>query len=298
MAFLAKTPRRCTALALSLLALACGDSGGETTQTTQQPTTQPTSSTETGTGTDATTGTTGTTGTPTTGLTGGETSTGTLTGGPTSTGEGPTTGTTAGETSTGETGTTSPGETTGTTGDPLGAECEIDSDCEVYTDCCTCDATPKDGPKPTCDIMECLVPACETLDIGDGQAVCRFGRCTFEKQPCNPLGVLCDGLPPDCPQGQIPTLAPDKSCWTGQCAPAEACDWAPDCSACVDDEDPLVCVFKAQKGAYHVCEPKPVACGDTDEIDCECGAEICESSPPHTLCHDQQPGIVCECPNC
>jgi hypothetical protein len=196
-----------------------------------------------------------------------------------------------------ETGETTAGETTGTTGEPGGATCEQDSDCQLYTDCCTCDVLAAGEEPPACGLRECLVPICETLDIGAGTPVCRFGRCTFEKVSCNPLAVSCKAQQPDCPAGQVPSVQGD--CWTGRCAPVEACDWVPDCDACAEDpSDPLVCVLKGQKGAYFVCEPKPVGCGDAPEIDCACGAEICEASPPHDVCSDHTPGIVCECPNC
>lgn len=195
-------------------------------------------------------------------------------------------------------GTSEASETSDTTGvEPVGATCEQDSDCQLYTDCCTCDVIANDEAPPACDVPECFAPVCATLDIGAGKPVCRFGRCTFEKVTCNPLIVSCKAQPPNCPPGQIPSVEGD--CWSGSCTPVEACDWVPDCKACTTDPtDPLVCVFKVQHGAYHECVPKPVGCGDAPEIDCECGAEICDASPPHDVCLDHDPGIICECPNC
>ena len=156
-----------------------------------------------------------------------------------------------------------------------------------------------DGEVPAdCPIQECLIDTCSTYDLKDSKPVCRFGRCTFSKINCNPNGVICKSLPPTCGPGTLPTINANGDCWSGQCAPIEACNWAPDCASCVDKEDPLVCVFKAQKGAYHVCEPKPVDCGDVQDIDCGCGQQICDASPPHIVCHDNKPDITCECPNC
>lgn len=306
------------ALAAIFLLPACGDTTATTTATTVA--TDPGTG---NTGTETTPGTTGTTDTETTGPTTGlttSTSTSTTmapmtTVEPTTESSATTTGVTASTTenattettettsavtteTSGETTDTS-GETTepGTTGDPVGSTCEQDSDCQIYTDCCTCDVLAVGEQPPPCGVPECFVDVCSTLDIGVNAPVCRFGRCTFDKVTCNPTSIICDAAPPNCPLGQLPSVKGD--CWSGQCTPVEACDWAPDCAACqTDPTDPLVCVFKAQKGAYHVCEPKPVDCGDAPEIDCECGAEICEASPPHTVCGDSNPGIVCECPFC
>lgn len=286
---------------LNLGALAgCGDgTGTPTTATTSGPgmttgTTGPgetTMATTEGVTTSGTMGPTSTT-TSTTTMTP-VTSTGPDT---TTTGVTETTGATTG--TTGTTGMETSGtETTGTTGEPVGSTCEQDSDCELYTDCCSCDVQAKGETPPACGIMECLIDVCSTLDVGTEAPVCRFGRCTFAKISCNPLGVQCDVAPPVCPPGQLPSVT--EACWSGQCAPIEACDWVPDCETCnTDTEDPLVCIFKGQKGAYHVCEPKPVGCGDVPEIDCACGAEICEGSPPHLKCIDQVPGIVCDCEFC
>ncbi|HEY8379218.1 MAG TPA: hypothetical protein VIK91_22145 [Nannocystis sp.] len=304
MAYCEKFMRTLTILlALSPLS-ACGEPGSGSSGTTSGP----------GTTTGTTTGTTETTSATTEVTSSGTTSPTSSTSAPATTGPGTTTtmtgvtgstGETSGETTTGETTTSSTGETTGetttsstgTTGEPVGFTCEQDSDCQVHTDCCTCDVLAKDELPPPCGIMECLIDVCSTLDIGAGQAVCRFGRCTFEKVNCNPAQVLCDALPPNCPPGQLPSVS--GACWSGQCAPVEACDWAPDCATCQIDVDPLVCVFKLDpKNPFHVCEPKPADCGDAPEIDCGCGAEICEASPPYTSCEDQVPGIACECPFC
>lgn len=280
------------------LTLACGDSGGGSTG---EPTTSGTTSGTTSSGTSSGTGGSST-GEPTTGGTIGATGS---SGGPTtdstsstsgvsSTSEGSSTG---GPGSSGTSGS-SGGSSSGSTGDTggQGGFCEKDADCQILTDCCTCDVGAPGDQLPACPIMECFVEKCGTVDIGE--PVCRFGRCTFSKIHCNPAGVLCKSQPPVCPPGEVPSVNENGDCWTGQCAPIETCDWAPNCEACKLDNDPLVCVLKAQKGAYSVCEPKPAACGDVDEIDCGCGQEICDGSPPHTVCHDKVPGITCECPFC
>lgn len=303
---MASHTRFCGALAaIFLLSLpACGDSTATTTATTVTTTESSGPNTGTETASDTTTTTTATTEAVTTSASGPTTTTMTpvTSTGPTtsettavSATTGETTGTVTTETG-GET-TTTTGETTSeTTGEPMGATCEQDSDCEIFTDCCTCDVIAVGEQPPACNVPECFVEVCGTYDLGAQQAVCRFGRCTFAKVTCNPTAVTCKTLPPDCAPGTLPSVVDD--CWSGKCTPVEACDWAPDCAACTTDPDPLVCVLKGQKGAYHVCQPKPAACGDAPEIDCACGQEICDASPPHTECHDLTPGIECACPFC
>lgn len=296
---------RTLALPLMLALTACGDSG--TAETSAGPTTATDTSPSTGTS-GATTGTDSNptttpdpTGTGTVGQTDGGTSTGPDTTATTtnpSTGPDTTaTGTTSEPQTTADTGDT--GNSSGTTG---GADefipCETDKDCVLIDGCCDCDVINVMQTPPACDVPECFATTCSTHGL-DGAAVeCRFGRCSFAKVQCNPLGVNCKSKPPECPVGQVPGVMDtnDGKCWTGSCVYAEACDWVPDCTHCAADD--LVCVGKLQKGAYHVCEPRPADCEGTGDIDCDCGQQICDASPPHTVCHDGQPDIDCECPNC
>lgn len=174
--------------------------------------------------------------------------------------------------------------------------CEVDADCTLVDDCCSCEPVGPGEEVPTCGMPECLVTQCTAVGLSDVEVACRFGRCTFIKVDCNPIAVLCKSLPPECPAGQVPSVDVVAQCWTGSCVPAEACDWVPDCSYCDDDES--ICVTKLQKGSYTVCAPKPVDCGDLEDIDCRCGAQVCAASPPHTLCHDVSDDIACECELC
>jgi hypothetical protein len=278
------TSRRLASVLLCALLAGCGDSGDATT--TSDPTGAPTT----------TPSTNESTGEPTTGGPVTSEATGS-TGGPGTTG--PTTDTTAAGTTgpdTGETGTET--GTSDDTGEETGGllPCTKDEECALVDDCCACEPIGPGEAPPACDVTECLVNTCTTLGLEGAPLRCRFGRCTFVKIDCNPLQVTCKSLPPECPKGQVPSVDVEASCWTGVCAPAEACDWVPDCGAC--DEDELVCVQKLQKGAFEVCEPKPVDCGDVADIDCGCGQQICDASPPHTVCGDVQGGIACECPFC
>jgi hypothetical protein len=177
-----------------------------------------------------------------------------------------------------------------------GSTCVKAEDCFLVDDCCSCEPVGPGETPPKCDLPECLVTQCVPKGLGGAALRCEFGRCTFAKIACNPTQVVCKSLPPDCNPGEVPSVDVDAGCWTGQCAPAEACDWAPDCSYCAEDE--LICVTKLQKGSFSVCEPKPVDCGDADDIDCACGQQVCDATPPHTVCHDAVDDIACECPNC
>lgn len=295
MAFIARIFGSVAPLPLVLVSwtLACGDAGGGSTGTTSGPGTTDTTTTTGATGSGSTAGTGEPTGSGSAGQTSSTGSTGEVTTGSTG---GVATG---GETTTGaatDGSTSTVGGSTGDTGGKEGGTCEKDADCTLGTDCCTCDVLAPGDQLPFCPLMECFAEKCATVDIGE--PVCRFGRCTFSKIHCNPTGVICKAEPPTCGPGEVPSVNENGDCWTGLCAPVETCDWAPNCEACLVDTDPLVCVFKAQKGAYNVCEPKPASCGDAPEIDCACGQEICDASPPHTVCHDKTPGITCECPFC
>lgn len=273
---------------------ACGGSGGGSSETGTLTATTSTSTGATSTTTvTGSSGGTGSSGEPTTGGSVGQTdSTGGTTTSPVTTTQG-TSGTSG---STGSTGSSSDGTSGGeSTGGPVevGMPCKSAKDCQLADGCCFCEPLNPGETVPECDIPECLQTTCAAQNLEQVPLECRWGVCAFEKQTCNPLGVVCKSLPPDCAPGDVPGVAGD--CWSGACVPAEACDWVPDCSYC--DAPDLVCVFKAQKGAYHVCEPRPLDCGPGD-IDCGCGQQICDASPPHTVCSDADPGIVCECPFC
>ena len=281
---------------------ACGDSGGA--ETSAGPTTAVSDTGSSSASSGAATGTTADSN-PTTGPTGGS-------GGQTDSGTTPGTGTdatTSTSTSTGpvtgDPGTTADtgGSTTSSTGNTTGGgeefiPCATDKDCVLADGCCECEPVNVNEAPHACDIPECLISACAGHGLEGAAVECRFGRCTFAKVQCNPLGITCDMKAPDCPGDQVPGVMDtnDGKCWTGFCVPAEACDWVLNCDFCADEE--LVCVGKLQKGAYHVCEPRPADCEGTGDIDCGCGQQICDASPPHTVCHDGQPDIDCECPFC
>jgi hypothetical protein len=173
--------------------------------------------------------------------------------------------------------------------------CVTDQDCTLVESCCDCESLNPGETVPECDVQACRQSQCNAIGLSTPAVECRLGRCMFKKEMCNPFGVTCDAPQPDCGPGSVPAVN-ENSCWTGGCVPAEVCDWVPDCTYCDDPE--LVCVGKLQKGAYKVCEAKPFECSDVDNLDCTCGQQICDASPPHTVCHDSAEGIDCECPFC
>lgn len=210
-------------------------------------------------------------------------------------GSAPTSGaTTAGETSgasgpeddTGDGGTTGGSEGTDTGAPPM--QCESDRDCVTIDDCCTCAAQHVDDEVPDCPEL-CVVGKCQEQGIPEIGAVCRFGTCVFEKVSCDPIQVACDGPPPECGEGWLPSV--DRDCWGG-CVPAEACDVVPSCDDCPTHE---TCVeVQTQLGARYVCEPIAPECGE--DPTCACMGEAC--TEPFDTCADGPDGLQCSCPAC
>lgn len=269
-------------LAASLLALACPAPGGDTTGTTAG-----TSSATTGLTTGLTSGTGSggvTEGSISAGATGDTTSTSgeTSTAGTTSESSGTTSGTTSG-TSSGTSGTS------GTSGAPPADGCAADADCKLHDDCCTCAGVPADEPVMNCP-QECKQSKCS--EYGVDQAVCRLGVCTTERLSCDANKVLCDALPPMCPDGMLPETSP--ACWTGKCVPAALCDVVPDCALCPEG---TMCVDKIAFGpqGWPTCEPIPPACAG--EVTCACVEDlVCVDGFP--ACSVMGTHVLCECPNC
>ncbi|MEZ4449371.1 MAG: hypothetical protein R3B09_07825 [Nannocystaceae bacterium] len=289
-------------LLLVALATACGDSSATTSDTQASATASSTASTtaasegstSAGTGSESASDSTSTaTSTATTAATTDATTASTTA---TSTTDATSTTTATTGESTSEGSTTATTTTTTTGGLDVEPSCTDDSECTILDSCCECDPHHVDFDVAVCD-EDCDQSACNAAGLGSAKAICKAGRCTFEKVECNPLGILCKSLPPRCEPGFIPGVKDDGNgkCWSGACVPAEACDWAPECSACAAPD--LTCVGHLQKGAYVVCEAKPFECGDGPAT-CGCAGAICEASPPWTVCHEVAEGIACECPNC
>lgn len=276
----------------------CGGGGGSTetagSTSTDPSTTQNPSATEPGTGSTSspTTGAPDTTGTPGTDTTNAPVTTttdpppGESTAGESTVGESTAGEETKGETTSGE--TTDPDTTTGV--DP-GGQCMDDKDCTLLSDCCVCEAIAVGDPIPPCNVPECFVPQCDSLGIDE--AFCRFGTCVTEKLNCNASMILCDALPPDCPDGQLPGVNENNSCWTGGCVPISACNFVSGCADCPKDQ---MCVIdETMFGPLTRCEPIPPECMGAPT--CGCAGDACDNLPFDT-CAEQPNGLHCSCPVC
>lgn len=188
-------------------------------------------------------------------------------------------------------GGSSGGEDTG--GVLPGSVCESDADCVVVDDCCACTAAHVDE-RPAACAETCDTTQCGAAGIDRPAAECVFGHCQLAKVACNGTYLSCDALPPDCPDGTLPSVDEDADCWTGACVPAEACDVVPGCSDCDAGE---VCVQTAtQIGAFYSCWPVDPACGGAPS--CGCMGEVCTSP---FVCGDGGLGpaeLGCVCPVC
>ncbi|WAS93616.1 hypothetical protein [Nannocystis punicea] len=200
---------------------------------------------------------------------------------------------TTGETTSATTGDTTEADTTAgtdtdtTTGGMGGGPCEVDADCKLHDDCCSCYGIPNDQTDPICK-AECEQTQCE--QIGIDEAKCVLGQCTTEKVDCS-SEVACDSLPPDCPPGTLPGIA--DACWSGACVPAVSCDKVPDCESCPDS---YMCVayLNVLKNDL-ICLPLPVACDG--QASCDCAGEACTGS--FDLCTGSgDADLACDCPNC
>lgn len=186
------------------------------------------------------------------------------------------------------------GDSSGTSGGATEPECTVDDDCMLVDDCCSCDAIPVGDPQPKCDMLECLVPTCQSLGLGVPAVQCNFGTCEVEEVSCNPLAVSCDAPPPKCPDGQVPRVM--DGCW-GTCIPVEFCDVVPGCEDCQEHEACVEAV--TQLGPSFSCVPIAPECDGVPS--CDCLGEACEA--PFDVCADgiepkSGSEISCSCPAC
>jgi len=201
-----------------------------------------------------------------------------------------TSGTTTSTTTTSTTIAESTGETSGTTGG-VGGECIVDADCQLLSDCCSCQAAPLGEAPDQCDAV-CDEARCDLLGIDS--AICSFGACTTSRVNCDDSGLLCDAPPPACPVGLLPQVNDAGDCWTGQCVRGIQCESVPSCDACPSNG--WTCVSHVALLSAHRCEPLPPACDDTPS--CECAADAYCDPDVFSVCEAENAGIQCICPNC
>ena len=172
------------------------------------------------------------------------------------------------------------GGTSGTGGG--GRECETADDCEMFSDCCNCEAVPKGTALPTCDLL-CIQDQCSALQIEPEEVACSFGRCVLDRS-CNHALATCDSLPQPCPDGLVRSLT--EGCW-GPCLPPTECRDVTDCSSCADGD---VCVHEASWFQADGCVRPDPSC--TKGNYCEC-LEACS-----VACVESDDAVTCHCPVC
>ena len=118
----------------------------------------------------------------------------------------------------GGTGGTGASGGTGAFGGTGGAiiECSADSECQLFSDCCTCTAYgPNEDPPPTC-FADCDQLACDAA--GAQGPICQDSKCIAGFDCSSP--VLCNAIPPSCVPGETPSIV--NGCW-GACVRADEC---------------------------------------------------------------------------
>ncbi|GMV12505.1 MAG: hypothetical protein AMXMBFR56_07290 [Polyangiaceae bacterium] len=185
------------------------------------------------------------------------------------------------------------GSTGGTGGGgPAKPECTSDSECKVFTDCCSCIGVPTSENPPSCPAL-CVQDKCGELGAPKA-AACIAGRCVMGF-PCDDSKVTCKMATPNCDPGQVPQVTADGTCWTGQCVPADECKTVKDCTDCTGA---LFCAsYVTQLGPQNHCVDVPASCGS--DFTCACsGPSVCVA--PYATCSDFSglKGVSCSCPNC
>ena len=171
------------------------------------------------------------------------------------------------------------------------AACEVDADCRLHSDCCTCEAVHVDSNpgicKADCDQKECNLQGIIAARCEDGQCV-PLSNCRDLPSP-----TMCDPTPPACAPGQRPVNGNfGGQCFTGECADAADCVNVPDCAECGADDYCVEDVFVAgvAGGSNEVryrCRPKPAGCGAM--VDCTC-SNACSAEAE---CADLPEGVRC-----
>jgi hypothetical protein len=95
--------------------------------------------------------------------------------------------------------------------------CSADSECRLHSDCCSCQALPRDAETPACD-AQCDRPMCEQWGVSE--VLCSH-TCLLRLVDCDPALVMCDEAAPTCEQGFAPSI--ESRCWTRHCVPVELC---------------------------------------------------------------------------
>jgi hypothetical protein len=108
----------------------------------------------------------------------------------------------------------------GVTSEPPAPEfpCTEESECYLHGDCCSCVALHRDQPVPEACIGDCERDACDTWGLTE--VLCSHS-CLVRLVECDPAMVTCADPPPDCGEGEMPSL--EERCWSGHCVPQDLC---------------------------------------------------------------------------
>jgi hypothetical protein len=193
----------------------------------------------------------------------------------------------------GSTGTADTGDTSGTggtggtgTGSGTGGgegECQTADDCQLLDDCCSCAALPKTESPDFCD-AECDQTQCQSWGLG--QIECRAGTCQVLKLDCDSGHATCNGDPPQCDGGLVPSV--ENNCW-GPCVPERFCGPVDDCTRCRPEQ---ICVELGGIDYGTICETVPAPCRDeVDPYACAC-QWLCPNDD-FQMCIPGEDGIEC-----
>lgn len=175
-------------------------------------------------------------------------------------------------------------------GTPATAQCTEDAECKLLNDCCSCVGLGPGEAAPPCELEECLLPECESKQLGSFIPQCQAGQCVagFE---CDQNKAACDSLPPNCPAGETATVV--GLCW-GPCVRATECSTVASCDQCGAGRACVKWITKL--GPQIHCVDLPSSCGE--QPSCECmGAAVCTGAFD-TCSVDPQGAISCSCPAC
>ena len=174
-------------------------------------------------------------------------------------------------------------------------ECMTASDCRLVSDCCNCRALPVDAPNPLVCPLLCIQSKCSQEMLPSGAVDCVAGRCVAGFN-CDASRVVCGGPTPTCPPGEVPTVNPAGTCYSGGCVPATQCKRVTSCADCASADQGCVNNVTLQGTQFH-CVTIPSVCQGA--ATCAClGVSSCVS--PYSVCADFSglKGIACGCPTC
>ena len=98
---------------------------------------------------------------------------------------------------------------------PVGTVCTSDSDCKVFTDCCTCTAIHVTETRGSCK-KTCVINTCQSWGIANPVAYCVGGRCKVAAKQVTPCGgdASCQRIDNCCNCLALPTGLKPPPCGT------------------------------------------------------------------------------------